>query len=403
MQENLHSADKSQKTPGCIHSKPRIILKIIHIGPDSQFLQFISKVFEDAAPGANKYLITGRTPCEGNDFQFPVNSNAISISVAGKRGIASIPLHIRPCDIIIVHGMGPHGIAAFLSSPSNAKKIWSGWGYDYYGNDYDADAGLTSEATNELINQNIISKKTISIVERLATQLISYGRAKAASKTDYFSAPIPSDFDIFKQRFNKFKGKYTQINYGSVSDTFAKIAVHNSGNNILVGNSAHKTNNHIDIFKILAKHDIEERKIFTPLNYGDSTYRDIIIKHGRKILGNSFKPITNFIPLNEYNSIVASCNIVIMNHHRQQALGNIGAALYHGAHVFLNTANPIYNFFKKRNAILHSICDLELNSLPKAGLLDGEIATNRAALESFWGNQQIRANIDTLLANAGTR
>ncbi len=38
----------------------------------------------------------------------------------------------------------------------------------------------------------------------------------------------------------------------------------------------------------------------------------------------------------DYLSVVRSCGHVVMNHMRQQALGNIFAALWRGAHVYMN-------------------------------------------------------------------
>lgn len=373
------------------------------MGPDSQFLQFISEIFEAAAPGANQYLITGKFSAKKANFRFPVLSNYDSISVAGVCGVASVPLYVRSCDIVIAHGMGPHGIVAFLSSPRSAKKIWSGWGFDYYGNDYDTDADLISPATHEFIKFNIDNNKQNSIFSETTTKIISYGRHKAAKITNYFSAPIPSEFKIFQNRYNNYSCSYAQINYGSVAETFAKGTTKNHGANILVGNSAHQTNNHIDILKLLSKHNLEKRKVIVPLSYGDVDYREKLITYGKNILGNSFVPLVDFIPLDEYNSIISSCNVVIMNHIRQQALGNIGTALYQGAHVFLNPASPVYRFFKERDALVHSIHDLESKLLPTVSLCDNKIARNRAVLEGFWGREKIKANVDFLLKKAGAR
>lgn len=376
-------------------------LKIIHIGPDSQFIQFISGVFEAAAPGSNRYLVTGASAA--SSLRFPVHAGAVSILVPGKRGAASIPLHVRSCDMIIAHSMGPHGVAAFLSSPRKTVRVWSGWGFDYYGDDRNPNAGLVSPATNALMNDATLTENRQSEINNIAKQVISYARKIAAKRTDYFSAPIPSDFDIFKRRFGDFSGAYAQINYGSVADTFAQGLTTGHESNILVGNSASQTNNHIEIFNMLAKHDLGSRKIIVPLSYGDPAYRRNLITRGKEILGDAFMPLVDFLPLDQYCSIVASCNVVVMNHLRQQALGNIGAALYQGAHVFLDPINPVYQFFRAKGAFVHSTQDLVSNYLPLTGLPDEQVAKNRSVLEGFWGHEQIRANVEALLAKVRVR
>lgn len=373
-----------------------MILRIIHIGPDSQFIQFISRFFEEAAPGANRYLITDASPA--GSFRFPVCADAMSIPVPGLRGAALVPLHVRSCDMIIVHGMGPHGIAAFLSSPKKTVRIWSGWGFDYYGDLRNSSAGLLLPATSALLDNATLRGKRSSKTKKIAKKMFVLAKKSAAKRTDFFSAPIPSDFDVFKHGFDGFSGEYLQLNYGSVADTFAQGLTMARGLNILVGNSASPTNNHIEIFRILAKHNLESRKVIVPLSYGDSTYREELVVRGKEILGDAFVPLVDFLPLDQYGSVVASCNVVIMNHLRQQALGNIGAALYQGAHVYLNPSSPVYQFFKEKNAFVHSAHDLASKALPLRGLLDEQIAKNRAVLERFWGDEQIRANVKALLA-----
>ncbi len=371
-------------------------MKILHIGPDSQFIQFISGVFEAAAPGANRYLITSAPAKE--KLQFPPHSDFVEILPRGIKGVMKIPMHVRSSTVIIVHGMSPYGVVAFLASPSHMINIWSGWGYDYYGNRGNPDHGLISMATQSLILNYPKNPRHFSIVQYISQRLFGYMKEHAAKLTNYFSAPIPSDFEVFKKRFSNFSGEYAQLNYGNVEDTFAANDFLCSGVNILVGNSATVTNNHIDVFRALAMHDLGLRKVFVPLSYGDPIYRENIIDHGRKILGKSFVPLVDFIPFEKYRSIVASCNVVIMNHHRQQALGNIGAALHQGAYVFLNNLNPAYEFFKSEGAFVHSFEDLTTKQLPLSSAPVDEVAENRAILEKHWGRDRIYANVESLLA-----
>lgn len=298
--------------------------------------------------------------------------------------------------------MGPYGIAAFLSSPRKAVRVWSGWGYDYYGDEHRPGIGLMSPATQAvMIDRDRAIRPTV--INKAVNQMALYAQHCAAKRTDYFSAPIPTDFDVFRRRFNNFSGEYAQLNYGNVSDTFAQGDVIGGGLNILVGNSASPTNNHIDIFHILAKHDLESRKVIVPLSYGDSVYREKLLTLGIKILGNSFFPLVDFLTFDKYRSIVASCNIVIMNQYRQQALGNIGAALYQGAHLYLDTMNPVYGFLKEKGAYVRTIQELTSDSLPLIASSTDEINKNRAVLEDFWGNHQIQANVENLLTRVRSR
>ena len=370
-------------------------MKIVHIGPDSQFIQFLSRVFEEHAPGANIYLITGSSPA--GDFRFPAYGDATSIRIRGRAGLASIPLHVRSADMVVVHGMGIHGAIAFNFSPRNVVKVWSGWGFDYYGNQNDPYADQLKSTTLSMVKELRLNERSSAIEKGLIKKIAASLIESAANKTDYFSAPIPSDFYVFRRRFIKFSGEYSQLNYGDVSEAFSVGPRMGCGKNILVGNSASAPNNHLEVFDILSKHDLGGRKIIVPLSYGDSRYRERVIASGRSIFGGAFQPLVDFLPLEKYSSILASCNVVIMNHLRQQALGNIGTAIFNGAHVFLDPSNPVYEFFKDKNAMVHSTEDLKVRPLPVSNLPDSSLTMNRAVLESFWGKEQVRANVERLI------
>lgn len=87
-----------------------------------------------------------------------------------------------------------------------------------------------------------------------------------------------------------------------------------------MGNSATKTNCHIEIFNKLSKYDwIHELEIICPLSYGnEEEYRDYVIKVGYEKIGNKFKPITEYISLTKYIELLNSCDVGVFNNNRQQ-------------------------------------------------------------------------------------
>lgn len=353
------------------------------------------------APGTSKYLITN--PSKSNTLRFPLPLGVPSIGVSGVYGAALVPLHVMTSDLVIVHGMGLHGATGFLFSPRKAARVWSGWGFDYYGDDLDSNAGLISPSTAELMSSINSRHKTATSIRNFKKQLFSLSIKASANITDYFSAPISSDFEIFKSRFKNFSGDYCQLNYGSVEHTFSQGSTISNGDNILVGNSASETNNHIDIFQSLALQDLGSRKVIVPLSYGDPNYRRKLVAAGNSMLGKNFFPLENFLPLDEYSSIISSCNIVVMNHVRQQALGNIGTALYQGAHVYLDPKNPVYKFFKEKNTLIHTTLELASNPLPYGGLSPAQVQENRSILQDLWGYENIKSNVNNLINKVRAR
>ncbi len=113
-------------------------------------------------------------------------------------------------------------------------RVWSGWGYDYYGDEDSPDSGLMSHETKDLISGSamefshpLISKRPVSRTKSCANKFV-------ARKTDYFSAPIPSDLEVLQKRFNNFSGKYTRLNNVNLPETFSQGGHVTVGSNILV-------------------------------------------------------------------------------------------------------------------------------------------------------------------------
>ena len=372
-------------------------LRITHIGPDSEFVRFASEIFESVAPGTNEYIIL--TGSDNRSVRFPPRRGRIRVVSSGIRGTAPVPFAVRGSDIIIAHSMSPHAALAFATARPRTLKVWSGWGFDYYGSDDSPDFGLLGHSTLQLssaLGSSIGDLNVIKALRRkISRSVIRQITHHAAAKTDYFSA-IPDDLKVFTTRFPEFHGSYAQLNYSSVTGTFARGAIANSGSDILVGNSASLTNNHLEVFDMLARQDLTGRRVVVPLSYGNPAYRDAIVARGTVLFGSAFLPLLEMLPLDQYISVVASCNVVIMNHQRQQALGNIGAALYHGSHVFLDKANPTLEFFRSRGAVIYDTAQLD-NGLPNGPTSPETISTNRSVLEAFFGQEQITKNVEVLI------
>ena len=123
-----------------------------------------------------------------------------------------------------------------------------------------------------------------------------------------------------------------------------------------------------------------------------------ILSKGYELLGNAFVPLIDFVPLAQYNSIVASCNIVIMGHIRQQALGNICAALYKGAKIFLNKNGILFDFFNEHKVVVFPLDQLTLTNQINLCFSEEDIKTNKKVLESLWGDGAAEKKISELIS-----
>jgi len=106
---------------------------------------------------------------------------------------------------------------------------------------------------------------------------------------------------------------------------------------IQVGNSADPSNRHFEIFHWLAKHHARSIRVYAPLSYGNPEYRDKVITQGKELFGDILVPLTSLLSHEDYNKHLVSMDVLICNHNRQQAGGNISISLYLGKKVFLRS------------------------------------------------------------------
>lgn len=369
--------------------------RIAHIFPDSPFLPFTVDVFETVAPGENTFLVYAM---KGELERYSISSNARMETVPpGDAGFGLVSKIVGGSDIVIAHSMGPLPASALVSAPPGALRVWSGWGADYYGSALSPMSGLLGPLTADFHrSRTSLPGKAVRLRRRLAS-LQSLRRAAAA--TDVFSAPIPDDLAIFTKRYPRFRGRYGQLNYASVEDTFAAGSHEITGDDILVGNSATLANNHFEVLEILAGLHTSDRRVIVPLSYGDRTYAQAVVSRGRDLLGSRFVPLLDFLPLEEYQGVISGCSVVVMGHRRQQGVGNIASALWNGAHVFLDERNPVSQFLRDRGAAFGTLGDLKSAGLPSGRVTQEQLAANRQLLQDFWGRGTVLGNIEALIAS----
>ena len=168
---------------------------------------------------------------------------------------------------------------------------------------------------------------------------------------------ILEDYESLKELYFP-KGCYFNLQYYSdeqsdfMNKTIETGDLKKDSINIQIGNSATTTNDHIPILNMLEKFKKENIKIYVPLSYGDMNYAEQVIEHGKKIFGNKFIPLQQFMPLEKYYIFLKTIDIAIFNMCRQQALGNIFALLSTGCKVYLHPEGKLIDYLEKINFIV---------------------------------------------------
>ena len=384
-------------------------MNVLHLVQDEKFIDFFARAMDLVDGIRHRYIV--HTPNLNQPLRHIRQVNPFRQVDDSYFSSRIMKDDLANCDVLVVHFLTPQGARMINAAPANLKIVWSGWGADYYHLLPGGEDSLLGSETREIARKlNLRRAGTNPLLHaRLLLRparrfYIRHARIMPAiQRVNFFSSPIPEDYVLIKNHLgNRFTASYVQLNYGSVEETFALGSGWDRKRNILVGNSAVLTNNHVEIFRILANHNLTDRKVIVPLSYGDSDYRQIVLDYGQKILGSYFHPIIDFLPLADYNKLISSCSCAIMNNYRQQALGNIGSILYGGAKLFLNAKNVTSQFFSERGAHIFNISELMLSDEDIfSELTSQQKKKNIQILEDFWGQEKIVENVLELIRKIG--
>lgn len=296
--------------------------RVLHICTDEKFIDYAIVNFKNIDNVVNDFAVI-----TNNKSLKYIKSKDVSI-FSTRSFLKDILLgSLRRYDGIVFHSMNRFFKLIIKFLPRRVKVCWIGFGFDYYPNN-----------TNE--NNNSIAKLAKSIIiDKILNLDLSYRRI------DYFCPVLESEFDSVSSQLN-LKAKYVDWNYGSSDKIVENLKdVYVDGDAILLGNSASETNNHIEMLDLFIENG-EQREIVIPLSYGDKAYaRKIILKLENSSL--NYTTLTDYLTQEEYFNILKRCSLVIMNHKRQQAAGNILIMLSLGARVILDRDNPLYEYFSK--------------------------------------------------------
>lgn len=384
-------------------------MNLLHIAHfDRKFIIAASDIFEKYSGAENLFIVFSRdVPTATKFFQGRKNFRVVPVSYFDS---AHLDRDLETCDCLVIHYLDGIKSNAILRAPRDLPIVWSGWGADYCDLLPDGGNKLLGKQTRLLMNQ-LNSWKKITW-KKLFRNLLNVARAirwailwaprikRAIKRVNFFSSPFVDDYENLKKYFWKegCAPIYTPIYYGGVAQTYAPGGETVCGPDILVGNAAFETNNHLEVFALLSKLNLSGRKIVVPLSYGDPDYRDAIIRHGKSVWGNQFVPLTEFLSLEKYNSLIASCEIVMMGQRRQQGGGNTLTMLYKGAKVFLDEQNPVFHFLRRSGACVYSLQELEATpSLFDSSLSKEEIQRNRDVLEKYAGEKTVRMGVQDFI------
>lgn len=378
---------------------------ILNITPDDKFVPFLQGLFEEASPGESLWRVLADKPKP----TFAVQADSMELINGEYFGSEKFKSDLQVANCVIFHSLTlswRQQILVLSRIPENMPIVWRGWGFDYYGILQAHGLRLVLPETNSLIDsQDVVKRVPVKQLPRKLLKAIFSKTIeriinnKLIARINYFSCCVPDDFEALQLVLPNFKAQFLPLNYYSAEDVFLRgdnLQIL-TGYDILLGNSATPTNNHIEAMRVLRKLGMRGRKVVVPLSYGDMKYQEKVIQAGEKLLGESFVPLTNYMSLPEYNQTVSSCVNLIMNHIRQQAMGNISSALLRGGKVYLRPENPIYKYYTRMGVKLFPFSDNITIADLDAPLNKDDVFKNKEILMGIWSRAQGVKNAKAML------
>lgn len=358
---------------------------ILHLAQDEKFIDMGVNVFEKAYPQCNRLILVHKGKINHVTFE---NKNIITKKELVKKSKDSS--FWKDVNTVIFHSLFTYNVTI----PKGVKVIWLGFGFDYYDYIFSSQLDLYGNKTTKL-TRKINTKEKIKTLIGLRRHREKKKR-KFIERVDIFCPVLTTEYHAIKWP-EKNRPMLMDWNYGTMEDNWgAKHDVTLSGNNILLGNSATHTCNHLEGIDLIVQKNNLYGDLIIPLSYGDKKYAQVVKRYAQKRFKGEVLALENFMPFDRYMQVISSCSLVIMPHKRQQGVGNIVMLINLGAKVFLDKDNLLYDYLKEKGFVIFTLEDV-LSPSFQVRLTAMQIAINKKLLYETWGERSILAKTKALI------
>lgn len=341
-------------------------IQIVHICEDEKFINSAIDQFENCFPAQNTFYVL---PISFEE-NFKHVKNRTFVHKTKPEDLIQIPSNLSDKSIVVLHSLSPRFYDFVLLLPKDVKIIWFCFGFEVYNdsNYYKNSILLDTITAREFPNKNKTHKQRfiekIRPFYRLIKKTLPLSQRerkhKVIKRINYLGSSFKEEFEMVCKLINQKKEFFDFWYYPLelIVDSNAPVSLEKK--TIIIGNSGSKSGNHLDVFDKIRNYSLQDIEIVVPLNYGDTTYIKEILIEGQNVFNVAFKPLLEFMPIQEYNIILESAGVAVLNNKRQQAIGNTIALLWFGTKVFLSNKNPFYHYLQRKGIIVYCY-ETELN------------------------------------------
>jgi hypothetical protein len=397
--------------------------KFLHLILDEKFIDEAMVRFEKTNPGKHDFLFIEH-PERHTTFKYLKDTRHVTTVQYLSQAYFEYISKLDEYTAVFLHSLINRYFVDFLiRADKNTVFIWLYWGAElwtlnkfkmkaflpatkllYYKHRFDIHAQKVRIIFNKY--RQMIFKCGITNTAKVILNKRTEGNSiyqisdsdviKAMRRANYIIPVVDEDYYNLKSLIH-CHADMLDWNYspGLPFNELDKVSI--SGNDLLVGNSGHYTNNHLDIFFKLRRHQHLFDNIVTPLSYGDPYCIHSILSFGNRIFKKRFSPMVSYMPVKDYFTIISKCRIAVFNSRRQQAVGNIVMCLYMGMKVFLRNENPVYSYLIKNKVICFSIQEDFRRKILINNLSSEQKENNRNIISELFGNERLLKKTEELI------
>lgn len=292
------------------------------------FVRFINDNFE-----SKNYCLNVLVPKGANKEPIPGTNTIIFDGVSDE--VAKIVRICNESDVVYLVSSFFSPLVKFklalFHNEIFQKIAWIEWGYDLYNNHSNKFIPKIKIWLKEFVRRFFERKIAVFIAIHPA-DLPVYDR-NIKGKAHKLWAPYNFDKDE-----NHFYEQHNKIALREKLAVGAPLVIQ-------IGNRADEPLNHISILQSLFKYKNENIKIIIPLSYGDNEYAEKVKRVAVDLFAEKVVCLREFMPFAEYQELMSSVDILIVDSDRQIALGNIHPMLYMEKKVYLSSKSPLYKYY----------------------------------------------------------
>ena len=335
----------------------------LHLMPDDKFLDgFIAKMESVDKPGNNVYVVYSRE--YPDRFRYIKDARAVFAPV-GSTLFQQLTANMSRYDKIVIHYLARKIWDFVATIPRGSKVWWRFWGSDFYFSPGIFGRFLYDKHTKSLIREPLTPQGLrLRFWRYLQNRKRLLSHRLACERVDAILHWNQVDYELIRQFYPQCKATFVDSHYWGVAHfpplsecalppSCASLAKRKI---ILVGNSGTPENNHLAVFRRLAKLKLKDDvAVVCPLSYGDPDYIQKISELGKAVLRSRFVPLLDFLDEKSYYGLLAHVEIAFMNHMRTQAGGNVLALLWYGKKVFMNSQSTLFKMLKEGKCSVYDI------------------------------------------------